>query len=272
MTPDFLEQVIAQVRASGFEIVSLDEAQFRMIEGDHGKPFVCFTFDDGYRDNLEYAYPIFKRHNLPFAIYVPTDYADGDGDLWWLALEKVIVKVDALSVKLDGVHAAAALRHAGREGCRLPGRLLVAADHRRGRRARLRARPVQRCRLRSRQPLRRFAKKEFTKFSGEIEKIKDEKLKAQATELQALMNKRYGSHDQLFEAYSNGLNEDRKIYEMIKDEDLMLEDLELQIETTNAIYESVFEANTQFNQLTEEFNDAKIKFYEEFGINIEKSK
>jgi hypothetical protein len=116
------------------------------------------------------------------------------------------------------------------------------------------------------------AKKEFTKFSGEIEKIKDEKLKAQATELQALMNKRYESHHQLFEAYSNGLNEDRKIYEMIKDEDLMLEDLELQIETTNAIYESVFEANTQFNQLTEEFNDAKIKFYEEFGINIEKSK
>jgi len=102
VTPHFLEQVIRQVRASGFEIVSLDEAHFRLIEGDYGKPFVCFTFDDGYRDNLEYAYPIFKRHNLPFAIYVPTDYADGRGDLWWLALEKVIVKVNALSVKIDG--------------------------------------------------------------------------------------------------------------------------------------------------------------------------
>ena len=77
------------------------------------------------------------------------------------------------------------------------------------------------------------------------------------------MNNRYESHETLFKAYNNGLAEDRKIYEMLKDEDLMLEDLELQIETTNAIYESVFEANTQFNQLTEEFNDAKIKFYEE---------
>jgi len=102
VTPDFLEQVIRQVRTSGFEIVSLDEAHFRLIEGDYGKPFVCFTFDDGYRDNLEYAYPIFRRHNLPFAIYVPTDYVDGRGDLWWLALEKVIVKVNALSVKIDG--------------------------------------------------------------------------------------------------------------------------------------------------------------------------
>ena len=102
VTPHFLELVIRQVRASGFEIVSLDEAHFRLIEGDYGKPFVCFTFDDGYRDNLTYAYPIFKRHNLPFAIYVPTDYADGRGDLWWLALEKVIVQVDALSLKIEG--------------------------------------------------------------------------------------------------------------------------------------------------------------------------
>jgi peptidoglycan/xylan/chitin deacetylase (PgdA/CDA1 family) len=102
VTPHFLEEVIRQVRASGFEIVSLDEAHFRLIEGDYGKPFVCFTFDDGYRDNLEYAYPIFKRHNLPFAIYLPTDYSDGHGNLWWLALEKVIVKVKALSVKMDG--------------------------------------------------------------------------------------------------------------------------------------------------------------------------
>jgi peptidoglycan/xylan/chitin deacetylase (PgdA/CDA1 family) len=103
VTPDFLEQVITQVADSGFEIVSLDEAHFRLIEGDYGKPFICFTFDDGYRDILEYAYPIFKRHGLPFAVYVPTEYADGNGDLWWLALEKVIVKVGALNVKLGGV-------------------------------------------------------------------------------------------------------------------------------------------------------------------------
>jgi len=102
VTPQFLEEVIRQVRASGFEIVSLDEAHFRLIEGDYGSPFVCFTFDDGYRDNLEYAYPIFKRHELPFAVYVPTDYCDGHGDLWWLALEKVIVKLNALNVRIDG--------------------------------------------------------------------------------------------------------------------------------------------------------------------------
>ena len=102
VAPQFLELVIRQVRQWGFEIVSLDEAHFRLIEGDYGKPFVCFTFDDGYRDNLEHAYPIFNQHRLPFAVYIPTDYADGRGDLWWLALEKVIGQVDALTLKMDG--------------------------------------------------------------------------------------------------------------------------------------------------------------------------
>jgi peptidoglycan/xylan/chitin deacetylase (PgdA/CDA1 family) len=101
VSPDFLEAAIGQVRASGFDIVSLDEAHFRLIEGDR-KPFVCFTFDDGYRDNLEYAYPVFKRHELPFAVYVPTTYADGHGEVWWLALARVVVKLDALDVKIDG--------------------------------------------------------------------------------------------------------------------------------------------------------------------------
>ena len=102
ITPDFLEDVIGQVQKAGFDIVSLDEASFRMGEGQFDRPFACFTFDDGYRDNAQYAYPIFARHNLPFAIYVPSDYADGHGDLWWLALEKVLAMRARLSLKIDG--------------------------------------------------------------------------------------------------------------------------------------------------------------------------
>ncbi|MFZ0850555.1 MAG: polysaccharide deacetylase family protein [Hyphomicrobiaceae bacterium] len=101
VTPQFLEAALQQVRRAGFDIISLDEAHFRLLEGDF-RPFVCLTFDDGYRDNLEYAYPIFKRHNLPFAVYVATDFADGRGDLWWLALEKAIHRLNALTAKIDG--------------------------------------------------------------------------------------------------------------------------------------------------------------------------
>ena len=106
VTPEFLERTITLVRQQGFDIISLDEAQFRLLEGAiRDKPFVCFTFDDGYRDTLDYAYPIFRRHGLSFAVYVATDYADGHGDLWWLALEAVIACAPVLDLKID-LHGA----------------------------------------------------------------------------------------------------------------------------------------------------------------------
>ena len=89
VTPDFLESVVDQVIDAGLDIISLDEAVARLRIGEERR-FVCFTFDDAYRDNLQYAYPMFKRHGLPFTLYVPTDYPDGNGDLWWDALEEIV--------------------------------------------------------------------------------------------------------------------------------------------------------------------------------------
>jgi peptidoglycan/xylan/chitin deacetylase (PgdA/CDA1 family) len=102
VAPQFLDQAIRQVRGSGFEIVGLDEAHFRLFEGDFRAPFACLAFDDGYRDTLEHAYPVLRRHAAPFSVYVPTDNADGRGDLWWLALERVVVAASALNVRIDG--------------------------------------------------------------------------------------------------------------------------------------------------------------------------
>lgn len=102
ITPDFLEQVIDLVVDSGFDVLSLDDVHARLREGDFERPFASFTFDDGYRDNRDFAYPIFKRHNLPFAVYVPSDFADGRGDLWWLKLELAIAATDVVHARIDG--------------------------------------------------------------------------------------------------------------------------------------------------------------------------
>lgn len=104
VTPDFLEQAIKVTRAEGYDIVSLDEAARRLATpaGVQERPFACFTFDDGYRDNRDYAYPIFKRHGVPMAIYVPAAYLDGEGDLWWLVLEKAIAAAARLDIEIAG--------------------------------------------------------------------------------------------------------------------------------------------------------------------------
>ncbi|MGE0023168.1 MAG: polysaccharide deacetylase family protein [Hyphomicrobium sp.] len=102
VTPAFLETAIETVRRAGYDIVSLDEAALRLASPDASRPFACFTLDDGYRDNRDHAYPVFKRHGVPFAIYVPTAYADGEGDLWWLVLEAAIRKADVVHATQGG--------------------------------------------------------------------------------------------------------------------------------------------------------------------------
>ena len=102
VTPAFLENVIMQVKEAGFDTISLDEVPARLAPGYAGPPFACFTLDDGYKDNRDYAYPVFKRHHVPMGIYIPTAYADGEGDLWWLVLETVIERAPYVSVQMDG--------------------------------------------------------------------------------------------------------------------------------------------------------------------------
>ena len=97
VTPAFLEDTIATVRASGFDIVSLDEALAR-FNSDNARPFACFTFDDAYVDNKDYALPVLTRHGVPFTIYVPEHFADGTGQLWWVELERAIASCEQIDV------------------------------------------------------------------------------------------------------------------------------------------------------------------------------
>ncbi len=101
VTPEFLEAVLDQVAEEGLEIVSLDEAA-RRLETDDPRRFACFTFDDGYRDNRENAYPIFKRRGLPFTLYVPTDYPSGKGEIWWIALEEIVARAGEIELVRNG--------------------------------------------------------------------------------------------------------------------------------------------------------------------------
>ncbi len=104
VTPVFLDAVIETVRGEGFEIIGLDDVKARLENGASAeKPFAVFTLDDGYRDNRDFAYPIFKRHGVPFTIYVPTANADGEGDLWWLVLEEALRRLPDVKIDRDGV-------------------------------------------------------------------------------------------------------------------------------------------------------------------------
>jgi peptidoglycan/xylan/chitin deacetylase (PgdA/CDA1 family) len=102
VTPAFLDDVLTELRGSDLDLVSLDEVYRRLREGDFRRRFVCITIDDGYRDTLQWAYPILKRHRAPFAVYIPTSFPDRLGELWWLVLEAVVARNEQVRFTRDG--------------------------------------------------------------------------------------------------------------------------------------------------------------------------
>jgi peptidoglycan/xylan/chitin deacetylase (PgdA/CDA1 family) len=99
---EFLESAIDWLVARGHRIVSLDELHAQLSKQNPIRHLVCFTFDDGYRDNLDIAWPLFQKRGLPFAIYVATDFIDRKALLWTYALREIVLAAPEVSLVLDG--------------------------------------------------------------------------------------------------------------------------------------------------------------------------
>jgi peptidoglycan/xylan/chitin deacetylase (PgdA/CDA1 family) len=102
ITPEYFDEVLVVVRRLGFDILSLDDALARLVAGG-GRPFVALTFDDGYRDNMEFALPVLERHEAPFALYVATGFADRSAGLWWLELEEALRRAQSVEISDEGL-------------------------------------------------------------------------------------------------------------------------------------------------------------------------
>lgn len=102
VTPKFLDRLLRRLKRSGIDVISLDEMHRRFISGDFKRRFVCITFDDGYKDLKEHAYPLFKKYQLPFALYIPTSFPDRLGELWWVALEAVVAQNSRIGLLING--------------------------------------------------------------------------------------------------------------------------------------------------------------------------
>ena len=102
ITPLFFTRVIEDLGRSGLDLISLDEMHRRLLERDFARRFVCLTFDGGYRDTLQVAYPILKARAVPFAVYVATSFPDRFGELWWLAVEALIARNNRIGLMIDG--------------------------------------------------------------------------------------------------------------------------------------------------------------------------
>ncbi|MBR5327711.1 MAG: polysaccharide deacetylase family protein [Paludibacteraceae bacterium] len=101
ITPDYLEQLILSYMGNGYRFVSIDNIVERLkkMRWPWQKKMVNISFDDGFRDIYEYAYPIFKKYNIPFTIYLTTAFPEGKAEIWWIQLEELIANNTTLVVQ-----------------------------------------------------------------------------------------------------------------------------------------------------------------------------
>lgn len=103
VSPAYLDSCINYFINNKYDIISLDELYLRLTENRFDKKFVCFTFDDGYIDNYIYAYPLFKRYNIPFAIYITTDMINRKLRSHSYILEDIILQNDAIQLTINKI-------------------------------------------------------------------------------------------------------------------------------------------------------------------------
>jgi peptidoglycan/xylan/chitin deacetylase (PgdA/CDA1 family) len=100
--PEFLRAVLTHLRTEDVDIVTMDEMHRRLVERNFSRRLACFTLDDGYRDNRDFALPVLREFDAPATVYVASDFAQGTGRLWWIALEMVIAGAASVEADIGG--------------------------------------------------------------------------------------------------------------------------------------------------------------------------
>ena len=84
-TPETFRAEVRQLR-DRFRLIALDELLERAAQGRSlalDEPTALITFDDGYRDNFDAAFPILKELGVPATFFIPTGFFERPRLPWW---------------------------------------------------------------------------------------------------------------------------------------------------------------------------------------------
>ena len=84
-----------------FNAVTFEKLTEYKKKGSFPRNSLIITFDDGYKDNYEIAYPILKKYGIPATIFLVTDYIGDNKAFWWDKIDYYIKKTNEKEVAFE---------------------------------------------------------------------------------------------------------------------------------------------------------------------------
>lgn len=87
VTPEFLAEAIEESLDAGLTPVHLHNLPSLLADPAEKRRFVAFTLDDGYRNNREFAAPLFRHFGVPYTIFITPGFVERKRTMWWETAE-----------------------------------------------------------------------------------------------------------------------------------------------------------------------------------------
>jgi peptidoglycan/xylan/chitin deacetylase (PgdA/CDA1 family) len=82
--------------------VHLHDLPRLLSEKADARKYVAFTLDDGYRNNAEFAAPVFARYNIPYTIFITTGFVERKRSMWWRTIAALVTEADGFQFNFGG--------------------------------------------------------------------------------------------------------------------------------------------------------------------------
>jgi peptidoglycan/xylan/chitin deacetylase (PgdA/CDA1 family) len=85
-----------------FEVISLSAAVERLRNAKIHQPTAVITFDDGFQNNYDIAFPILRQAKLPATIFLVTRLVNTDNTIWFCYLNRSLAETQKTYLDWDG--------------------------------------------------------------------------------------------------------------------------------------------------------------------------
>ncbi len=109
ITPGHFERIVKYLKRN-FEVVPLEETLLGNYKPTKSKKLCAITFDDGYRDFIEYAMPVINKYKVPTSIYVITDCVDSCLPPWTYLFNFFLLNTSITSLEVESIEIPPSLR------------------------------------------------------------------------------------------------------------------------------------------------------------------